>query len=84
MWGNQVMSWSLAGQGWGGVWPIVLASVALVVAGVASLCRREPVGTRHRRVAEDRAAAILRERYAHGEIDQPEFEEQMKRLTSRG
>ena len=78
MWGTDMLSWR--GHGWVGAWPFHLIWVGLVVAGLLFLFRREPIATRHRRVGEDRAAAILRERYAHGEIDQAEFEEAMRRF----
>ena len=80
MWGSSTMVWGMGWGGWLGAWPIHLLWLALLVAGVVLLFRREPVGNLHRRVSEDRAVAILRERYAHGEITESEFEAQMRRI----
>jgi putative membrane protein len=82
MWGDRMMSWGMGWGGWLAAWPIHLLWVLLLVAAVVLLLRREPMGAhhRHRRVGEDRAVAILRERYAHGELTEAEFEEQMRRI----
>jgi uncharacterized membrane protein len=81
MWGDGMMSWDLGWGGWLAAWPIHLLWVLLLVVGVVMLVR-QPVSAhhRHRRVGEDRAVAILRERHAHGEITESEFEEQMRRI----
>ena len=79
MGGAPMMSLGIGlGSGWS--WPVYLLALVLLVAAVVKLLHREPAGSRHRRVGEDRAIAILRERHAHGEIDEREFEEQMRRL----
>lgn len=82
MW-DHMMTW---GGGWGrdGVWfgvghllwwlLLVLAIVALVRLGFG---RSLPS---FRRSEEDRALAILRERFARGEIDKVEFEERKRDL----
>jgi putative membrane protein len=82
MWGDRMMSWGTGWNGWLAAWPIHVLWVLLLIAGVVLLLRRQPVSAqqRHRRVGEDRAVAILRERYAHGEIVESEFEEQMRRI----
>ena len=80
MWGGGMMNWGFGWGGWGLAWPFQLLLLLLLAVCVAMLFRRVPGATRHRRVRKDRAVAILRERYAHGEIEQAEFEAQLRRL----
>lgn len=71
------------GAGWGGGW--AMSGMALLwwvlVAAVAVVLFRALRGSpRPGRPAADRALAILRERFARGEIDQAEFDHRMQRL----
>lgn len=78
MWGDHMMGW---GGGWGWYWwPMHLLWWALVIAGVVVLVRWLSGGRRDRRGGQDSAVAILRERYARGEINQKEFDERMRFL----
>jgi len=87
MWGN-MMGWGGYGgygAGWGvfGVVHMLLWWV-LIILGIVVLVRWL-VGGRHgasRPPSEDRALAILRERYARGEIDKSEYEARKKDLLS--
>lgn len=77
MWGNMM--------GWGGGamfgvshllwWAFLIVGVVLLVGW---LLRGAPAGDGGGR---DRALAILKERYARGEIDKTEFEERRRDLT---
>ena len=71
MWGD-MMGW---GSGWGlfGILHMLLWWV-LIILGIVVLARWVFGGAPGRRPSEDRALAILRERYARGEIDKAEFE----------
>lgn len=74
--GPGMMGWD--GGGWGFGLMHVLWWVFLVV-GVVALVRW--TGPRHyHHGGEDRALAILRERYARGEIDKAEFEDRKRDL----
>ncbi|OGA95660.1 MAG: hypothetical protein A3E79_06560 [Burkholderiales bacterium RIFCSPHIGHO2_12_FULL_61_11] len=83
MWGH-MMEW---GGGWGPGWGLFgvmhILWWILILLGVIALFRwvfgRGPRGLR--RPEEDRALAILRERYARGEIDKAEFEERKRDLS---
>jgi putative membrane protein len=71
MWG-----WN-GGWGWFGAmhllwWAVVIAGIAVVLR--ATLFRRDP-GARG-----DQSLAILRERYARGEIDQAEYDDRLRHL----
>lgn len=76
MWGDHSM-WA---GGWGWFWPMHLLWWLLVAAGLVLLFRLVAGGRRDRDRGEDRAVAILRERYARGEINQAEFDERMRIL----
>ena len=84
MWGDHMMGWGWGwGGGWAGMvsyWVMHLLWWALLIAAVVLLVRWESADRRHRRGMEDSALAILRERYARGEIDQKEFDERMRFL----
>jgi putative membrane protein len=75
------------GQGWGPGWGVLglmhVAWWALVIMGLVALVRwvsrRGASGAPP--AQEDRAVAILRERYARGEIDKAEFEERKRDLA---
>ncbi|MBI3625054.1 MAG: SHOCT domain-containing protein [Candidatus Rokubacteria bacterium] len=62
-------------------WLLGLGLVVLLLVGVAAAIRwlwRSPGAA-----AEDRALAILRERYARGEINREEFESRLRDLKPR-
>lgn len=83
-WGN-MMGWE---GGWGPGWVFFgLVHVlwwVLILIGLVALVRwilvRGPRASRS--PEEDRALAILRERYARGEIDKAQFEERKQDLAS--
>lgn len=78
MW-DHMMAW---GPGWGwiglmhAVWWLVL--IVAILAMIRWTTRSGPYGAQP--PEEDRAIAILRERYARGEIDKAEFEERKRDL----
>ena len=84
MWGN-MMGWGGYG-GYGGGWEIfgavhMLLWWVLIILGIVVLVRwLFSAGPGAHRSAEDRALAILRERYAHGEIDKAEFDARKRDL----
>jgi putative membrane protein len=84
MWGDHMMwGWGGGWGGWAGMawyWVMHLLWWALVIAAVILLVRWGSAERRDRRGGEDSAVAILRERYARGEIDQKEFDERMRFL----
>lgn len=73
------------GQGWGPGWGFLglmhVAWWALVILGFVALVRWVSRRGAHGVPQEDRALAILRERYARGEIDKAEFEERKRDLA---
>lgn len=75
MW-NHMMEWDGGwGLGWGWFGLMHLAGWVIVIFGIVALVRWvSGNGRRGRHAQEDRALAILRERYARGEIDKAEFE----------
>ncbi len=84
MWGN-MMGWG--GYGGYGGWPLLgIAQMLLwwlfIVLGIVVLVRWLSTGSpgRHR-PPEDRSLAILRERYARGEIDKAEFDARKRDLA---
>ena len=85
MWGSPY------GPGWGawGGWGLFGLMHAvwwiLVVIAIVAIARWAIFGSRYRsrHEFEDRAQAILRERFARGEIDQAEFDEKMRHLKAR-
>lgn len=77
MWGY---GWDGAGMGW--FWLMHVLWWVLIIAGIVALVRwglGSGIRSGHRR-EEDRALAILRERYGRGEIDKEEFEERKRVL----
>jgi putative membrane protein len=78
------------GPGYGGSWGIGMMLVsflflALIVVGVLFVVRSFSDGGRTApRTQGTRALDILDERFARGEIDQKEYEERRRILTSRG
>jgi putative membrane protein len=62
--------------GWGLLWWLVMLAlvVGIVVAAVVLLRREADTDT-------DGAVAVLRERYAAGDIDEEEFERRQRRLS---
>lgn len=73
-------------MGWGGGLMMLLGSLfwialtALVIVAVVRLWPRETFRSSMPR--EDEALAILRQRYARGEISKADFEEMMRDLTA--
>lgn len=83
MW-DHIMGWGDGwGAGWGLFWLLHILWWVFIVLGIMALVRwsfgRCPRGARGS--GEDRALAILRERYARGEIDKAEFEERKRDLS---
>lgn len=80
--GPWMMGWDGYGHGlsWGmvmpGFWALLLAGLVLLIVW---LVRQQP-GAQSSRDVEDRALAILRERYARGEISQKQFDEMSRTL----
>ena len=81
MWNGSMMGW---GGGWGGgnMFGFGLIGLVLVIVIAVLVARSRsggpgPAG----RTEEDRAMAILRERYARGEIDKAEFDTRKRDLT---
>jgi putative membrane protein len=66
---------SAAGFGVGGWWLGLLFALLVVVVVVAALYLTSREG------GEDGALAVLRERYAAGDVDEEEFERRRERLT---
>lgn len=76
-WGMHPMWW--IGGAWGiGMLLLMLLFWGLVIAGVVLAVRW--LATQGRESRSDRALAILRERYARGEIDREEFEAKRRDL----
>ncbi len=73
-----MMGGCLAGMGLMGL--AALALLAAAVAGFVYLLRTTRAGGGAPAVGEDRALALLRERYARGEIDHTEYEERRRAL----
>ena len=61
-------------------WVFWIALLFLIFLGIARMLTR-PAQFRGAMPREDEAIAILRARYAKGEIDKPEFEERLRDLT---
>ena len=82
----------IGGVGFGGFWlmafllnvAFVMVIVAAVVLGVRWLVRNvnTPPAGGHAAAREDSALAVLRERFARGEIDADEFEQRRRTLGS--
>jgi putative membrane protein len=82
------MWWGDGGHMWGGSWAWfgvvhMLLWWVFIVLGIAVLARwLLGGGRRQRHLGDDRALAILRERYARGEINREEFEQRKRDLAS--
>lgn len=74
-WGNGY------GMGWGWFGAMHLLWWLLLIVGAAMLLRYI-VGAKEARGSDDRSLAVLRERFARGEIDEQEFNERMHHLKS--
>lgn len=76
--GVGTMPWGgTGGAGFGLLWWLVLLAVALaLLVGVVSLVRRLDASA----ATEQDAVAVLRARYASGEIDDEEFDRRRRRL----
>lgn len=81
MWGGDMMGW---GGGWGWSWFGMIHMVLwwfLIILGIVVLAKWLFGGaSAGRGPSEDRALAILRERYARGDIDKTEFEARKRDL----
>jgi putative membrane protein len=82
MWGDHMWGWGGAWSTGGWFWPLHLLWWVLVCIGVMMLFRWGFGGMRDRRSDEDRAVAVLRERFARGEINATEFDERMRLLKA--
>ena len=78
MWGGEMMGW---GWSWFGIVHMVLWWFLLIL-GIVVLAKWLFGGGGSRSAGGDHALAILRERYARGEIDKQEFEQTTGELTS--
>jgi putative membrane protein len=86
MWGGDMMGWG--GGGWGlfGMihmvlwWFLIILGIVVLAKWLFGGTGAGSAGTT--RSLEDRALAILRERYARGEIDKTEFEARKKDLLA--
>ncbi len=76
--GNMMMGWGWGGMVFGGI--MMLLWFALIVALIVFLFRWIS-GTSRRNSNQD-ALNILKQRYAHGEIDASELEERSQQLRS--
>lgn len=84
MW-DGMMGWGGGwGQGWGWFGLMHILWWLLIILGIVALVRwTAGVGPRQAgRREEDRALAILRERYARGEINKTEFEDRKRDLAA--
>ena len=84
MW-SSMMEWSARwGEGWGLFGVMHMLWWLLILLAVIALLRwvfvARPIGAPD--LEGDRALAILRERYARGEIDKTEFEERKRSLRA--
>jgi putative membrane protein len=82
MWGADMMGW---GGGWGWSWFGIVHMVLwwfLIILGIVVLAKWLFGGGGSRAGGDDRALAILRERYARGEIDKQEFDARRRDLGS--
>jgi putative membrane protein len=80
MWGADMMGW---GGGWGWSWFGIVHMVLwwfLIILGIVVLAKWLFGGGGSRAGGEDRALAILRERFARGEIDKAEFDARRRDL----
>ena len=75
-WGNGY------GMGWGWFGAMHLLWWLLLIAGAAVLLRYILGVKGGQGRGDDRSLAVLRERYARGEIDKQEFDERMRHLKS--
>lgn len=80
MWGGDMMGWG-GGWSWLGIVPLALWWF-LIILGVVVLAKWLFSGGASRTASGDRALAILRERYARGEIDKEEFELKKRDIAS--
>ena len=71
--------------GWGLLGPALMLAfwvgvIALIAFAVRGFGRAEPAPAAARAGGEDRALAVLRDRYARGEIDRADYEERRRAL----
>lgn len=71
--------WGMTGWGWAWMSLWMLTGVAIVTLLAVALIRGSRPG-QHSRV-DEHALAILRQRYARGEIDEAEFQRRLEILT---
>lgn len=72
--------WDMTGWGWGWMSLWTLLGIVVIALLVAALVRSSP--TPSTRAFEDSALAVLRRRYAAGEIDETEFQQRRAKLES--
>lgn len=80
--------WGMGGAGWFGMvllWILTIVAIVWLVRNLdgSRSGRNRDVDVRRDALEEDRAMAILRERYAQGEIDRDEFEDRKRDLVGR-
>lgn len=78
--------WGFYNYGPGGLfgfgWIFMLLFWGLIIWGVIALFRGAAIGTYDNKKEEDRAMAVLKERYAKGEISKEEYEEKKKNISN--
>ena len=80
MW-NHMWAWDGSwGMGWGWFGLMHLLWWAIVIVGLAAVFRWAAASRPRERSRIDRPLEILRERYARGEIDKPEYDERLRHL----
>lgn len=77
----------MGSMGWGGGWGMLGAVHmvlwwALIILGIVVLAKWLLGGAPRAGAEGDRALGILRERYAHGEIDKDEFDKRKRDLAA--
>ena len=70
--------------GMGLTFALLAGVIAAIVYLVRGMGRGERTSSTAHAVVEDRALAVLRERYARGEIDRPEYEERRAARAAGG
>ncbi len=80
------MMWGFYNYGPGSLfgfgWIFMLLFWGLIIWGVVALFRSAAIGTYDNKKGEDTAMAVLKERYAKGEISKEEYEEKKKGISN--